>query len=144
MPGCILHVAGPEFSPESFLANSQFRPYKIFHRGEPLAKTGRLASKVFESSGFRCDVSEIYGDLTGQVKDAIRFLSQHSADFERLASDDAVTDCRLDFGYVCRLNDEICRQGEYLPVEFLALTGKLKVAVALSLYPSSQSPSQSP
>lgn len=134
MPGCVLHVAGTEFDPDAFLQTSSLRPYSVWHRGEPVSRKGSGASRTFQASGFSCDVSKIYGDLRGQITDAVQFLSTHRADFERLAVLDTVRDCRLDFGYDCRLDEDIFVQGEYLPVEFLALVGQLRVAVALSLY----------
>lgn len=135
MPGCILHVAGVEFDPEAFLANSTFDPYTVWHRGEPVALKGPRSARIYEWSGFRCDVSKTDGNLNTQLADAIQFLTSHRADFERLATQDKVEDCRLDFGFDCRLSDQILMQGEYLPVEFLQLVGELRIAVALSLYP---------
>lgn len=135
MPGCILQVAGTDFDPDSFLANSTLQSYKVWRRGEPVALRGSRASRMHEWSGFRCDVSGVDGDLRGQVADAIGFISTHRADFERLAVLETVEDRQLDFGYDCRLGNGIAVQGDYLPVEFLRLVGQFNVAVALSLYP---------
>lgn len=134
MPGCILEVTGVEFNPDKFLVNSTLRPYKVWHRGEALAVKGPRAERAHEWSGFRCDVSEVDGELSGQIADAIQFLIAHRADLERLVNLVEVEDCRLDFGYICRLNDDIVIQAENLPVEFLELVGQLQIAVALSLY----------
>lgn len=136
MPGCILHIEGSGFDPDSFLANSTFRAYKVWRRGERVAEKGPRANRIHKRSGFRCDVSEVEGDLSRQIEDAVKFLQTHRREFERLLTIDVVDDCRLDFGYDCRLSDKIMMQGEYLPVEFLALVGQLQVAVALSLYPA--------
>jgi hypothetical protein len=84
MPGCILQVAGSEFDPDSFLANSTLQAYKVWHRGEPMSRSGPRASRVYECGGFRCDVSDVYGVLSGQVEDAVQFLLTHRHEFERL------------------------------------------------------------
>jgi hypothetical protein len=108
----------------------------VWHRGEAVAEVGPRASQVCENSGFCCDVSKVEGDLRGQLEDAEAFLTQFRDDLERLTALPTVEECQLDFGFDCRLGEEVAVQGEYLPVSFLQLAGQLKVAVALSLYPT--------
>lgn len=136
MPGCVLRVCGTSFDPDAFLQGATLRPYTVWHRGEPQAKVGPWASRVHEHAGFCCDVSDVDGDLRGQLKDAEAFLKRYQDDLTRLAALATVEECQLDFGFTCRLGDAVVVQGEYLPVSFLLLAGQLKVAVALSLYPA--------
>lgn len=136
MPGCVLHVTGSQFDPDEFLATSQFRAYGVWRAGEPMWATGSRSNRRHEWSGFSCDVSTVNGDLRGQVKDALEFITQYYAEFEKLAGDHRVEDCRLDFGITCRLGrNRIAMQGEFLPVSFLRLVGAFGIAVAISIYP---------
>ena len=136
MPGCYFQVAGTNSKPDVFLASTTLNAYRIWNVGEPLAEVGPRSSRTFQSSGFRCNVSDVDGNLDGQVHDAITFLSQHKSDLERLAIDTAVEDRRLDFGFTSRLGvDNLAVQGEFLPVDFLRLVGDLSISVALSIFP---------
>ena len=136
MPGCYFQVAGTDFDPDAFLAPTSLNPYSIWRVGDPLAKAGPRASRMHESSGFRCNVSDVDGDLDGQIQDAMTFLCANKADLERLATDTTVEDRRLDFGFDCRLGvGNVAVQGEWLPADFLKMVGDLSVGVALSLYP---------
>jgi hypothetical protein len=135
MPGCVLRVGGAQFAPDLFLAASTFRAYQIWHCGEPESSVGRRSKIRHESSGFCCDVSSVDGNLHDQVEDAIVFLTHYHEEFIKLAKDPTVEDCQLDFGFDCRLGQDIAVQVEFLPVEFLRLVGELSVAVVLSIYP---------
>ncbi|HEY3857560.1 MAG TPA: hypothetical protein VGO67_24525 [Verrucomicrobiae bacterium] len=91
----------------------------------------RTQTKVCEDSGFSLDVSNIDGELSGQIKDAIVFLRKHQSEISRLVGFPGVDDRRLDFGYD---NRNAFVQCDYLPPELLALTGSLGVGIELSLY----------
>ena len=136
MPGCVLRVGGESFDPDAFLQVTTLNAYSVWHCGEAMAKTGPRASQVWEHSGFCCKVSDVDGDLRGQLRDAEAFLMRFQIDLVHLTALPTVK-CQLDFGFDCRLGDEdVAVQGEYLPVSFLQLVGQLKVAVALSIYPA--------
>ena len=143
MPGCYFRVSGADFAPDTFLASASLSGYSVWHAGEPLAKSGPRGSRVHHSSGFACDVSNVDGDLDGQLQDANDFLSANHNDLARLATDPNVEDRRLDFGVECRLGiDNVAVQGEWLPVDFLRWVAELRIGVALSLYPSTQADSR--
>ena len=149
MPGCYLQIVGAEFDPESFLPGSSLQAYDVWHQGEPMAATGPRSLRFHETSGFRCNVSDVcnVGDLDreldGQIDDAIAFLSTHHESLVALANDPNVEDRRLDFGFHCRLDQEnVSVQGEWLPAPFLQLVGELRIGVALSLYPAPDSSPQ--
>ncbi len=127
MPGCVFHVSGVNFNADSFLAESDLRPYRVHRRGE----IGRR-SKQHSDSGFSLDVSDADGDLAAEIADAINFLSKHEAELTRLRSQAGVSDMRLDFGYYRR---DVFLQCDYLPPELLARAGGLSIGIELSLYP---------
>lgn len=130
MPGCVLHVTGERFDVDQFLASSSLKPYRVHHRGEPTAR--RRSGELHDDSGFSVDVSEVDGDLSSEIQDAVAFLQRHEAELARVATIPEVTDRRLDFGYYRR--DEFM-QSEYLPPELLRLAGAHGIAIELSLYP---------
>lgn len=136
MPGCVLHVCGKLFDPDIYLKNSQLQPYHVWHRGEAMIKSESHAKRMYEHSGFSCDVNTADGDLRSQLKDAETFLTQFNDDLKRLTALPTIEECQLDFGFDCRLGNGVAVQGEFLPVSFLSLVGQLNIAVALSLYPS--------
>jgi len=70
--GCVLHVRGEEFDVDAFLAESTLRPYQVHRRGDPR----RYHGGRHDDSGFSLDVSDIDGDLHGQVADAMRLLAE--------------------------------------------------------------------
>lgn len=141
MPCCVLHVSGETFDPSLFLPSSTLQPYRTFRKGEPLGASPRLAARCHSTSGFSCDVSRATDKLELQIHDAIRFLEDHRDDFARLAVDPLVQDQRLDFGYACRLGDDVAVQGEHLPVELLSLVARFRIGIDLSLYPPMDKPS---
>ena len=126
MPGCVLRVSGDDFRVDAFLADSNFRPYHVHHRGDIARRSDR-----FIDSGISLDVSSADGDLDAEITDAIGFLSTHEAELQRLRDFPGVTDMRLDFGYYCR---HVAAQFDYLPPDLLARAGKLGIGIELSLY----------
>ena len=119
MPGCVLHVSGDDFRVDAFLADSNLRPYRVHHRGD----IGRR-SRRFTDSGLSLDISFADGDLEAEITDAIRFLSTHEAELQRLHDFPGVTDMRLDFGYDCR---NVAVQCDYLPPDLLTRAGTLGI-----------------
>jgi hypothetical protein len=130
MPGCFLHVSGKRFEVDQFLASSTLKPYRVHHLGEPTIR--RRSGELYDDAGFSVDVSEVDGDLSVEVQDAIAFLQRHDAELARLATIPEVSDRRLDFGYYRR---DVFMQSEYLPPELLLLAGAHGIAIELSLYP---------
>lgn len=66
--------------------------------------------------------------LTGQAQAAIKFLSRHEREFERLKAH-GVDNLLLDFGV--EVGDEIQRS-EYLPPELLMAMAKFKMGIIFS------------
>ena len=129
MPGCVLRISGESFDVDRFLSTSGLQPYRIYHRGKP---TGRRLGEHQDVSGFCVQVSDVDGDVRGEVSDAIAFLCRWEGELGRLAQESTVTDRRLDFGYHHR---DVFVQSEYFPPELLRLSGAHGIGIELSLYP---------
>ncbi|HEY2587427.1 MAG TPA: hypothetical protein VGI81_16905 [Tepidisphaeraceae bacterium] len=144
MLGCYLKVGGRSFNPDAFLARARFTNFEIWRVGEPVKRRRPGPSRVYENSGFTCDVGMSDGVLKDQIRDAQAFLVRHRDEFVALAADAAVEFADLELSYYCRLGSRapgrgtrvLVVQGEYLPKSFLRLAGDLGVGVALSLYPN--------
>jgi hypothetical protein len=65
MPGCVLHVIGEKFEPESALRPLSLNPYSIFQKGDKRFGQNSNNKELHSRSGFKCDVSKIPGDLVG-------------------------------------------------------------------------------
>ncbi|MGH9389242.1 MAG: hypothetical protein ACRD1Z_06460, partial [Vicinamibacteria bacterium] len=98
---CVLRASGTDFDPEAFLAESELRAgaNPIYRRGEPRPGGG----ETWQSSGFHVGVSEAeLSDLPGQIRDAVRFLSRHEEELQRLGRFDGVEAVCLDFAIESR------------------------------------------
>ena len=132
---CVLHVTS-DISPfKSYLENSKLPVYRCHAKGDTNVKR----KTIYNVYGFSCTVSDrSWKDLAGQIDDAHKFLKKHKQELEKLIVTHDISDIYLDFPFECRLNnDNIFMQGEYLPANFLYLTGKLGINIALSHYPPS-------
>jgi hypothetical protein len=128
MPGCIFKASGRDFDVDAFVAQTSLHLFQIFHRGDaPSARRG-----PYESSGFKVDVSQADGCLRTECEDAEIWLSTNLTELLRLAAYTGVEDLRLDFGYNRRANALV--QSDYLPPSLLALAGKARIGIELSLY----------
>lgn len=72
-----------------------------------------------------------FGDLRGQILDAIRFLNQHSTSLQKFRD----ASPSLDFGIWRR---DVAVQTDSFPAELLALAGGLGIGIDLSLYPKTE------
>lgn len=119
----------------SFLKKSSLSPYKIWHKGEPARRKG----KIYEDSGFSIDISEAeWNDLASQISDAEKFLKVNFIELDRLCKSAHVDDIRFDFPYNLRINETFFTQSEYIPPSFLKIIGKLNIGIEMSLYPPSE------
>jgi hypothetical protein len=140
MPGCVLHILGEESAPQDILAGLSLRPYSVFRKGDRQFPENPKSTKSFALGGFKCAVSSADGDLKAEIKDTIAFLKEHRSDLALLKSIGTITARYLDFGYYCRLDDQIMVQCEHLPPELLRLCGTLEIGIELSLYPKPLDP----
>lgn len=128
---CVLRVSGTDFDPEAFLAESELRAQAnpIYRRGEPKPGEG-----VWQSSGFHVGVSRAeLSDLPGQIRDAIRFLSRHEEELQRLGRFEGVEVVCLDFAIERR---DVAVQSEVFDAELLWRAGALDIDLVVSHYAS--------
>ena len=128
---CVLRASGTDFDPETFLAESELRAgaSPIYRRGEP-----RPGKGTWQSSGFHVSVSEAeFTDLPAQIRDAVRFLSRHEEELQRLGRFEGVESVCLDFAIERR---DVAVQSEVFDAELLWRAGALDIDLVVSHYSS--------
>jgi len=141
MSGCILHVLGESFDPESYLNATGLLVYESFRRGEQRfpVRDGQKP-RQYKYGGFKCEVSSKGGDnFPGQVDDAIDFLKRNKQTLLSLQSCPSVETKTLDFGLDLRIMDHNHAQFDYLPPKLLLLCGQLGIGIEMSIYPLDRS-----
>jgi hypothetical protein len=123
---CVLRVGGRIFDVAAFLAESPFRPCAVFTGNE--IRHGRPRDPGFNLEVSRADFS----DGARQVEDAIKFLTQHSAELQRLRTFAGVEGIELDFAIEDR---EVSVQTDRFPSQLLQLMGSRGIDIAISRYP---------
>ncbi|MGH9319843.1 MAG: hypothetical protein ACRD3V_08120 [Vicinamibacteria bacterium] len=130
---CVLRASGSDFDPESFLVDSELKPAAspIYRRGEPKL-TSEPDGSQWQSSGFNVGVSEAdFDDLAGQIRDAVRFLSQHEEELRRLGRFDGVESVCLEFAIDRK---EVAVQSDVFDAELLWRAGALDIDLVVSHY----------
>lgn len=126
----MLRASGTDFDPEAFLLESELRAQAnpIYRRGEPKPGQG-----TWQSSGFHVGVSRArLGDLPGQIRDALRFLSRHEEELQRLGRFEGVESVCLDFAI--ERTDAVV-QSDVFDAELLWRAGALDIDLVVSHYP---------
>ncbi len=126
---CVLRASGTDFEPESFLEGSELRAgaNPIYRRGEP-----RPGGETWQSSGFHVGVSEAeFNDLPGQIRDAVRFLSVHEEELQRLGRFEGVEAVCLDFAIDRK---DVAVQSDVFDAELLWRAGALDIDLVVSHY----------
>ena len=77
-----------------------------------------------------------FSDLSGQIEDAIQFLSENSQELRRLRDFSGVEEIQLDFPIEDR---DVVFQRDTFPNKLLVLMGDLGVGLAVSRYPAPDS-----
>ncbi len=128
---CVLRASGTDFDPEAFLAESELGTgaNPIYRRGEP-----RPGDGAWQSSGFQVSVSEAeLSDLPGQIRDAVRFLSRHEEELQRLGRFEGVESVCLDFALEKR---DVAVSSDVFDAELLWRAGALDIDLVVSHYAS--------
>ena len=128
---CVLRASGADFDPESFLLTSELRAGAdtIYRRGDP-----GPGGKRWQSSGFHVGVSEAeLADLPGQIRDALRFLSRHEEELQRLGRFEGVEAVCLDFAIDRK---DVAVQSDVFDAELLWRAGALDIDLVVSHYAS--------
>ena len=133
---CVLRVSGRRFDVDAYLAGRNPLPATaVFRRGEPKFKVSQPHGKRNQRSGCNIVVSnKEFGNLSGQMRDAVRFLAKRGPAVRALIRKPGVESAILDFGVARR--PEAVVQVDVLPEELVRLAGMLGLALALSLYPA--------
>ncbi len=129
---CVLKIYSDTFSFKAFSEDTDISVFSVFDKGE---FRNKKKTRVSKENVLSLDVSDKeWDDFPGQVDDAIRFLSEHYEELQRLlCSSEDISAC-LDFPIYSRLNDEIVNQNDYIPRELVSLAGKLNLEIGMSQY----------
>jgi hypothetical protein len=126
MLGAYFMAQGARFRVDDFLKSWTGKIDSVSHRGE----ASRLPGRRVACSGFSVTFNKEFGKLSGQIRDAQRFLQNNHANICRLIDYPGVTDVRLVFTY-----SPSRTRVEYLPPKLIQLAASLHLAVAISVYP---------
>jgi hypothetical protein len=82
MLGAVLRISGSKISLMRFLDATQLKPLSIYWKGQLRYKSSKRPSEV---NGCNISVSSSSGqNLAAQVRDAVRFIRRHEAEFRRI------------------------------------------------------------
>jgi hypothetical protein len=131
---CVLRAYGQTFDVDGFLADSPWRPYPVYHRGEKVRVRVR-GPEQHECSGFVLDVpgsdtpSEAFAD---QAAAALNFLSDNHSECERLKSFPGVEGRMLDFAVPLRSDQPM--RSHHIPLELVRAAADLSMSLEVTVY----------
>jgi hypothetical protein len=132
---CVLHIADANFDLDSFLTNTNLKPYSKHYIGELIHQKSK---KKFKDNGCSFDLSSAdFDNFEQQQKDAIWFLTNNFKALSRLNEFGILKEPkgRIDFGIISRLtNPSIAIQTDEFEVELLRLASSLGFSILLSQY----------
>lgn len=130
---CVLRASGTYFDVDEFLKTSTLDVLTAFRRGAGQFPNASVTRKS-EHSGLAVSVSarEI-SDLTGQIEDAISFLSENDGELRRLRDFPGMERIELDFPIEDR---DIVYQRDAFPHQLLLLLGDLRIGLVISRHPA--------
>lgn len=131
---CVLRAAGRNFDVDSFLQSSSLELLIVYHRGQRRFPSSKMTPD--EESGMNISVSNReFSDLTGQIEDAMRFLTDHLEELTRLRDFPGLERLVLDFPVADR---DVAVQRDGFPAALISLMGELRIDLHVSHYPRSQ------
>ena len=129
---CILRVASKNRSFKPFSTRTKVPVYSVRDKGEAISAGAKTRCKIYSIS---FDVSKKeWGDLPGQIKDAVRFLTRYGSKIRKLTKENWVTDAYLDFPVYSRASKGIVAQSDTFPLDLVTLCSKAGVAICISMY----------
>jgi hypothetical protein len=130
---CVLRASGTYFDVDEFLKTSTLDVLTAFRRGSGQFPDSSVTRKS-EHSGMSVSVSsrEI-SDLSGQIEDAISFLSENNGELTRLRNFPGLERMDLDFPIEDR---DIVYQRDAFPHQLLLLLGGLRIGLVISRHPA--------
>jgi hypothetical protein len=127
----VLRAIGTLFDVDAFLADSALGAEARFRHGEPHA-SGLAGGARHAASGFNVVISEAsVDDLPGQIRDALRFLTEQEDELRRLGSFPGLEEVCLDFAARRR---EGPMQSDLFPAELLWRAGALDIDLMITHY----------
>lgn len=127
---CMLRIYGEHFAVDHFLSQWPLPINKVWHKGDKSDLPDRPPSK---HSGFNLVVSDAdFGDLKGQIQDAIDFLNQFSAACLALKEEPGIDEKTLNFGIAFKEN--VAAQFTHFPAKLVSLAGAHNLAIEVSHY----------
>lgn len=130
---CVLRASGACFDVDEFLKTSTLDVLTAFHRGGAQFPASSITRKS-EFSGMSVSLStREFSDLTGQIEDAIRFLSENERELIRLRDFPGIERMELDFPIEER---EVVYQRDAFPYQLLSRLGDLRIALVVSRAPA--------
>jgi hypothetical protein len=132
---CTLRIYTPSVEADALIDLCPLKPSSVFRKGEL-----RLRSKpergVHLTSGICVTVSDAeWTDLSAQVNDAIRFISEHESWLKRAAALQGLSHFVIDFPSDLRIGEnDIVVQTDAFPSELLRLAGNLGIGIELTTY----------
>jgi len=134
---CVLRASGTNFDVDSFLRDSPIEALTVFRRGEVRFPDSKTNQRKCEHSGMHVSVStREFSDLTGQIEDAIGFLTNNHEELRRLAEFAGLEQMDLDFPIEAR---DVMFQSDSFPPNLLSIMGALRIGLVISRYPSQSS-----
>ncbi|MBI3852143.1 MAG: hypothetical protein HY298_17940 [Verrucomicrobia bacterium] len=125
-------VCGTKFDPDAFLKRSKLKPHVVWHKGEPVFPRTKPKGRKLPASGIKYEASRKgFGNLTGQIKDALHFLQKWHREVLKLARYPGVEEAYLDFGIWRR---DVVGQVDSFPPELVQSAGRAGVGIVLSVY----------
>ncbi|MBN1516762.1 hypothetical protein JXA32_09370 [Candidatus Sumerlaeota bacterium] len=133
MPGCIFRVAGENFDVDGFIAESCWKDFaEIYHKGEQQS----FRAEPHVRSGFQISVSDIgEHELEPQIQDTIDFLTEYSAEFQRLMNYPGIEYADFDIGLF--FTKDMVMKTLSIPPALSKLAGELGCIIMLSIYRAS-------
>lgn len=129
--GCVLRVYGDDLEMEAQLPYIELIPVVTWKKGQERLVKGR----IHLDSGANFVVSDADPEnFSAQLADAEQYLIRHHVDILRLASSAGVTDALLDFAVATKPG--FATQTSHFPVAFMERMSQLKLALAVSHYPT--------
>ena len=129
---CLLKIYSDQDSFKKFERNTVIPVYSIQEKGDIRRKE---TGEKYTDYKISFDVSEKdWDDFTGQVNDAIEFLSQYHEEIKNLMNTHKITDAYLDFPLYSRLNSKVVNQNDHLPRELISLAGSLNIGIEMAIY----------
>ena len=130
---CVLRISGEVFDVDDFLKSSPLKALIVVHRGDARGQGASAVGVRHERSGMNISViTREFSDLSGQIEDAIQFLSDNTQELQRLRDFPGVEKIELDFPIEDRA---VVFQSDVFRPQLLKPMGDLSIGLVVSRYP---------